>query len=67
MPAAQANEERARFLALSAEDRQDYVRKIAEKHGSDFGKGKKDDAKKDDPKRRKDEPAVPSAPADGAK
>lgn len=65
LPAAQANEERARFLALSAEERQDYVRKIAEKHAGEFGKGKKDDAKKDDGKRRKDEPAVP--PADGAK
>ena len=70
MPAAQANEERARFLALSAEDRQDYVRKIAEKHAGEFGKGKKDDAKKEDGKkedgkRRKDEPVVP--PAEGAK
>jgi hypothetical protein len=55
---------------LSAEDRQDYVRKIAEKHAGEFGKGKKDDAKKedgkkDDGKRRKDEPA--SAPTEGAK
>lgn len=65
MPAAQANEERARFLALSAEDRQDYVRKIAEKHAGEFGKGKKDEGKKDDGKRRKDEPALP--PTDGAK
>ncbi|MEY4086183.1 MAG: hypothetical protein RLZZ405_371 [Verrucomicrobiota bacterium] len=59
MPPAQANEERARFLALSAEERQDYVRKIAEKHAAEFGKGKKDDPKKDEGKRRKDEPAVP--------
>ena len=67
MPAAQANEERARYLALGPEDRQDYVRKIAEKHAGEFGKGKKDDAKKEDGKRRKDEPVVPPAPADGAK
>lgn len=65
MPAAQANEERARYLALSPEARQDYVRKIAEKHAGDFGKGKKDDAKKDDAKRRKDEPEAPAA--EGAK
>lgn len=65
MPAAQANEERARYLALSPEDRQDYVRKVAEKHAGDFGKGKKDDAKRDEAKRRKDESAAP--PAEGAK
>ncbi len=67
LPAAQANEERARYLALGPEDRQDYVRKIAEKHAGEFGKGKKDDAKKEDGKRRKDEPAGPAAPAEGPK
>ena len=57
LPAAQANEERARFLALGPEERQDYVRKLAEKYAGDFGKGKAD-GKKDDGKRRKDEPAA---------
>ncbi len=60
MPAAQANEERARFLALGPEERQDYIRKLAEKYAGEFGKGKKDDAKKDDGKRRKDDPAAPT-------
>jgi hypothetical protein len=63
LPAAQANEERARFLALGPEERQDYIRKLAERYAGEFGKGK-GDGKKDDGKRRKDEPA--SAP-DAAK
>jgi hypothetical protein len=61
----QANAERARFLALTAEERQDYVHKLAEKYAGEFGKGKAGD-KKDDGKRRKDDPAAPvAAPAAG--
>ena len=29
-----------RFLALGPEERQDYIRKLAEKYAGDFGKGK---------------------------
>lgn len=60
LPADQANAERARFLALGPEERQDYIHKLAEKYAGDFGKGKTGD-KKDDGKRRKDEPAAPEA------
>lgn len=58
----QANEERTRFLALSPEERQDYIHKLAEKYAGDFGKGKSGD-KKEDGKRRKDEPAAAPAAA----
>lgn len=58
-----ANEERARFLALSPEERQDYIHKLAEKYAGEFGKGKVGD-KKEDGKRRKDDPA-PVAPEAG--
>jgi DNA-binding transcriptional MerR regulator len=58
-----ANEERARYLALSPEERQDYIHKLAEKYAGEFGKGKAGD-KKEDGKRRKDEPA-PAAPDAG--
>jgi len=62
LPSDKANEERARFLALGPEERQDYIRKLAEKYASDFGKGK-GEGKKDDGKRRKDEPPpAPDAP-----
>jgi len=61
-----ANEERARFLALSPEERQDYIHKLAEKYAGEFGKGKSGD-KKDDGKRRKDEPAAAPAVPEAAK
>jgi hypothetical protein len=58
LPADQANAERTRFLALGPEERQDYIHKLAEKYAGEFGKGKTGE-KKDDGKRRKDEPAAP--------
>ena len=56
-----ANEERTRFLALSPEERQEYVHKLAEKYAGELGKGKGD--KKEDGKRRKDDPVAPAPDA----
>jgi hypothetical protein len=56
-----ANEERTRFLALGPEERQEYVHKLSEKYSGEFGKGKGD--KKEDGKRRKDDPVAPAPDA----
>jgi Spy/CpxP family protein refolding chaperone len=67
----EAKAERARIQALTPEQRMDFIRKLAEKYGPEFAKGKggdgKDGANGAAKRRKQPDAEVPATPADAPK